>query len=440
VFQRAVRQFVKKHAYAAADWSDLVAALERASGRDLKRWAQAWVKRRGMPEVRLSWDTDRAGRPKNAALEQHDVLGEGRAWPMKLRVFALPETGLPLSFDALVRGKRTRVPAMDGMPEIEFAFANFGDYGYGRFMLDEASREAVLGRPEIVQGDLLRSLVFDSLWESVRDAELGPLAYLDLVVRVAPAERDPVTLASLLGRAQVAFLHYSSDAQRDAAAPRFEELLADGMLHADTRSRRITFLRTFTASAWSEAARARLRALLASTLEIPGVRLSSRDRFRIVARLLALGDPDSGLLLAMQSATDSSDDGRRYAFAAAAAERSAEAKRAYFERFFGDPGLAESWIDAALGPFNSVEHAELTQPFLDLALAALPELKRTRKIFFVNNWLAAFVGGQLDAAALEQIESFAREPGLDPDLKLQLIEAMDGLARTVKIRARFARN
>src|SRR5438309_4402300 len=104
-FRRAVRRFVKKHAYAAADWSDLVAALEGASGRDLKRWAQAWVKRRGMPEVRLSWDIDREGRPKNVAVEQRDVLGEGRAWPMKLRVFALPE--------------------------IEFAFANFGDYGYG---------------------------------------------------------------------------------------------------------------------------------------------------------------------------------------------------------------------------------------------------------------------------------------------------------------------
>src|SRR6266702_4680177 len=245
-FRRAVRRFVKKHAYAAADWSDLVAALEGASGRDLKRWAQAWVKRR-----------------------------------------ALPESGLPVSSDALLRGKRTRVPAMDGMPEIEFAFANFGDYGYGRFMLDEASREAVLARPEIVQGDLLRSLVFDSLWESVRDAELGPLAYLDLVERVAPAERDPVTLASLLGRAQVAFLHYSSDTQRDAAAPRFERLLADGMLRADARGRRITFLRTFAASAWSEAARAQLRSLLANALEIPGVKLSSRDRFRIVARLLA---------------------------------------------------------------------------------------------------------------------------------------------------------
>jgi aminopeptidase N len=439
VFRRAVRQFVKSHAYAAADWNDLVAALEHASGRTLKRWAEAWVKRRGMPEVRLAWDTDREGRPRNAVLEQHNVLNEGGTWPMKLKVFALSESGLPRSADVLLRGESARVRAIDGMPEIEFAFANSGDYGYGRFLLDPASREAVLTRPEIVQGDLLRALVFGSLWESVRDAELSPLAYLDFVVRVAPVERDPVTLAALLQRAQVAFLHYVSDSQRDALAPRFEQLLAEGMLHADTPGRRITFLRTFTASAWSESGRSQLKSLLANALEIPGVKLSSRDRFRAVTRLLALDDPDAKELLSAQIAADSGDDGRRYAFAAAAAERSAEAKRVYFERFFNEQGLPESWIEAALGPFNAVEHAELTQPFLDLALAALPEFKRTRKIFFVNNWLAAFIGGQLDVAALEQVESFARQPELEPDLKLQLLEAMDGLARTVKIRARFAR-
>src|SRR6266849_6194932 len=264
VFRRAVRQFLKGHAYAAADWSDLVAALERASGRKLKRWAEAWVKRRGMPEVRLAWDTDRDGRPKNTVLEQHNVLNEGGTWPMKLRVFALSESGLPRLADALLRGESASVRAIDGMPEIDFAFANFGDYGYGRFLLDPASREAVLARPEIVQGDLLRALVFGSLWESVRDAELAPLAYLDLVVRVAPVERDPVTLAGLLQRAQVAFLHYASDPQRDTAAESFEQLLSEGMLHADTPGRRITFLRTFTASAWSESARSRLKSLLAN--------------------------------------------------------------------------------------------------------------------------------------------------------------------------------
>ncbi|HMH19339.1 MAG TPA: M1 family aminopeptidase [Burkholderiales bacterium] len=439
VFQRAVRQFVKKHAYGVADWNDLVIALERASRRDLKAWAQVWVKRRGMPEVRLSWDTDRNGRPKNVLLEQRDALNEGGIWPMKVTVFALPETGPPRSAEVLLSGERTSISEIEGMPEIEFAFANFGDYGYGRFPLDPASREAVLARPEIVQGDLLRSLIFDSIWESVRDGELAPLAYIDLVMRVAPVERDPVTLAGLLQRAQIAFLHYASDEQRDALAPRFEQFLAEGMLHADTPGRRITFLRTFMASAWSDSGRSQLKSLLANTLEIPGVKLSSRDRFRILARLLALDDPEAKKLLTDQTAADRGDDGRRYAFAAAAAERSAEAKRAYFERFLSDPRLAEGWVEAALFTFNSVEHAELTQPYLDLALAALPELKRSRKVFFVNNWLAAFVDGQVDAAALEQVDSFTRQPGLDPDLKLQLLEAMDGLARTVKIRARFAR-
>jgi aminopeptidase N len=438
VFRTAIRRLVKTHAYGSAQWSDLVRALERASRRKLGDWAEAWVKSRGMPEVQLSWDTDREGRPRNMVLEQHDVLGEGHVWPMKLTVFALPEEGPPRSVEVELRGKRTPVPQIDGMPEIDLAFANFGDYGYGRFLLDSASRDAVLERPEIVEGTLLRSLVFGSLWESVRDAEIAPLAYLDFVIRVAPIEPDPVTLASLLQRAQVAFLIYASDSQRDAAAPRFEQFLSENMLQADTQSRRITFLRTFMASAWSEGGRAQLKALLANTLEVPGVKLSSRDRFRAIARLLALDDPDAKKLLSAQTAADSGTDGRRYAFAAGAAERSTEAKRAYFDRFFSEAGLAESWIDAALGPFNAVEHADLTQPFLDLALAALPELKKTRKIFFVNDWLAAFVGGQIDVQALEQVGTFAREPSLDPDLRLQLLEAMDGLARTVKIRARFA--
>ncbi|HVQ61036.1 MAG TPA: M1 family aminopeptidase [Burkholderiales bacterium] len=438
-FRTAIRQLLKNHAYGSAEWSDVVRALERASRRKLKDWAEAWVKTRGMPEIRLSWDTDREGQPRDAIIEQHDILGEGHTWPMKVTVFALPEKGLPRSVQVELRGKRTPVPQLEGMPEIDLAFANFGDYGYGRFLLDPDSRDAVLERPEIVQGTLLRSLVFGSLWESVRDTELAPLAYLDFVVRVAPIERDPVTLANLLQRAQVVFLVYTSDSQRDDAAPRFEQFLAEGMLHADTPGRRITFLRAFMASAWSETGRAQLKALLAATLDIPGVKLSSRDRFRAIARLLALDDPEAKKLLAAQVAADSGTDGRRYAFAAGAADRSAEAKRAYFERFFKDEGLAESWIEAALAPFNTIEHADLTQPFLDLALAALPGLKKKRKIFFVNDWLAAFVGGQLDAQALDQVGSFARQPDLDPDLRLQLLEAMDGLARTVKIRARFAR-
>lgn len=439
VFRRAVRAFLKQHAFGSADWSDLVAALGQASNRDLRGWADAWVTRRGMPELRLVWTADARG--ADAFLEQRDSLGEGRTWPMKLRVLAVYGDGSLHQRDMTLRGVRTRLPALGAAPgatPVEFAFANAGDYGYGRFLLDERSRATVLARPQIVEDPLLRALVFDALWESVRDAELAPLEYLDFVMRVAPVERDPVTLATLLARAQVAVSSYASQTQRDATSPALEQVLAEGMLHAATTGRRIAFFRSFVAVAWSLPARARLKALLSGTLQIPEVALSSRDRFRIAARLLALADPEAPALLAGQSTADPGGDGRRYAFAAGAAERSAGAKRAYFERFLGDPALAEDWVDAALFPFNAVEHAALTAPLLEPALAALPALARTRKIFFASVWIAAFVDGQVDAQALSRVERAAQDPGLDPELRLKLLEAIDGLARTVKIRARFA--
>jgi aminopeptidase N len=437
-FRRAVRGFVSRHAYAAADWSDLVHALEQASRSDLQAWAAAWVKRRGMPRVRVSWQTGPGGRLRAAALSQADVLNEGGVWPMRLRLVTLKFGEAPRSFEVPLRGRRVLLPAMDGMPVPDLVFANGGDYGYGQFLLDDASRAALLARPDGVRDPLLRSLVFDALWESVREAELAPLAYIDFVLQVAANEADPVTLSLLLARAGAAFRYYLSDAQRDAVAPALERMLADNMRAAETPGRRISFLRSLMDCAWSPGARATLKALLARTLEIPGVPLSSRDRFRIIARLLTIGDGDADALLAAQAAADPSDDGRRYAFAAAAARADADLKSRYFERALRDATLPEGWIEAALAPLNAVEQAGLTLPLVAPALAALPELKRSRKIFFVNDWLAAFLGGQADPRALEAAQRFLGRPGLDPDLRLKVLEAMDPLERTVRIRARFA--
>src|SRR5262249_57743250 len=98
----------------------------------------------------------------------------------------------------------------------------------------------------------------------------------DFVVRVAPGETDPVTLAALLARASAAFRHYLSDAQRDAAAPALEAALLDNMRGADSPGRRISFLRTFMDCAWSRAAHATPKDLLPKRLEVAGAPLSSR--------------------------------------------------------------------------------------------------------------------------------------------------------------------
>jgi aminopeptidase N len=157
----------------------------------------------------------------------------------------------------------------------------------------------------------------------------------------------------------------------------------------------------------------------------------------MVQRLLARDDPEAAPRLAAQAAADRSDDGRRYAYGAGAAAADAAVKRALLRAFRDDAALPESWIEEALAPFNAPEQAALTRPLLGEALELLPQLKAKHKIFFVNNWLAAFVGGQTEPQALAVIEALLASRRLEPELRLKLLEAADGLERAVRIRARF---
>ncbi len=153
---------------------------------------------------------------------------------------------------------------------------------------------------------------------------------------------------------------------------------------------------------------------------------------------MARDDRAAFALLKKQATADKTDDGRRYAFAAGAARASAEVKQKYFHSYLNDAKLAESWIEATFVPFNSIQQAELTLPHLEPALRALPTLKRTRKIFFVNGWLAAFIGGQCNESALGVVQNFLeREGSLDRDLRLKVLEAADSLERCVRIRQKF---
>ena len=436
-FRRAVQAFVQSHAYGAADWNDLVRALEGASGRKLDKWADAWVKRRGMPVVRTAWRADGDGRVARFTIAQVPVLGGDAIWPMRTELLVAGD-GAPRTLPVALEGRSAIVRELAGAPAPRYVFANHGDYAYGRFMLDDASRTAVMADIGAIADPFLRALLLDALWEEVRDARLAPLAYIDLALAQAPRETDALTVASLLGRTQTALRWYLSDAQRETTAPRVEAAFERGMTTAADKGLRVTWFRAYVGAATTADARATLKALLAGTREVPDVGLSSRERFRIVERLLALGDPDADALLAAQSQVDPGDDGRRYAYAVAAARPDAATKAKYFAAWFGDRELPESWIEESVAPFNTIEQAALTAPYLERALARLPQLKRERKIFFVNHWLAAFLGGQADAASVSATKRFLRQATLDPDLRRKVLEALDELERTARIRATFA--
>jgi aminopeptidase N len=431
VFRRAMRDFLRRHAYGAADWTDLVRAFERVEKRDLRAWAAAWVERRGLPAITLRDGAD------GVQLVQEDVLGEGGVWPQKLVVAAAAADGSVVTTEVQLERAAAAVAGPAGAHVVRWRYPNAGDFGYGRFLLDAASRDTLLAEPRALPDGLLRAQLVEALWESVRDAELAPSAFIDFALTLAGDEGDDVILAGLLARIEAAFRRFLSDAQRDRLAPGLERALLGAVMAEGPESRRLLLLRRFVALAWSDAALADLKRLLDGSLAAPGIALGERDRFRVIARLLLRGDADGPRLLAEAAATQRGDNARRYAFAASAALADAAAKRAMFRRFTGDARLPESWIEEALAPFNAPEHAAFTAPLVGAALAQLPALKRKRKIFFVEHWLGAFLAGQSGEPALAAVRRLL-SGRLEPDLRLKVLEAADGLERAIRIRRRFA--
>ena len=432
-FQRARRDLRDRHAYASATWVDLVQAFERASGRDLTQWAQRWVHRPGLPRVRIEARLDDAGTIAALRLMQRDAV-----WPMRVQLLLDYPDGARDVLAVTMEAAVTEVPPAIGRPAPRLIFANHQDWGYGLFELDADTRDRLLDVLPGVDDAFLRALLWDALWQAVRDAELAPARWLELALRQLPAERDEVTVSGLLAHLETALRWYLNEAQRRALQPRVEALLRERVVGSSTLGLRIAYFRAYVAVAWTPAGREELVRLLSGELAVPELELRASDRFRIVRTLLATGAARAEALLAAQSDADRSDDSRRFAFAAAAARGDAATKRRYFDAFLNDPALPERWIEEALQPFNAVEQDDATGPYLTAALEALPALKRTRRIFFVNNWLAAFIGGQRTAPAQAQVQAFLHRTDLDADLRLKVLEALDGLERTVRVRQRYA--
>ena len=102
------------------------------------------------------------------------------------------------------------------------------------------------------------------------------------------------------------------------------------------------------------------------------------------------------------------------------------------------PSSDTSPSTCTLGAFNYWNQSTLTQPFLKPALDALPQIKQQRKIFFLTGWLDAFIGGQQSPESDATVHRYLADAALDRDLRLKILEAVDELDRTVKIRATFA--
>jgi aminopeptidase N len=435
-FRQGLQLYLKEHSYANAEWNDLVHAFERVSGKPLDHWAEMWIRHRGMPQVDVSWSCA-GNRLSQLSLSQHDVLGSADVWPMAMQV-GLNSTNRDRTLIRVdLSGKSVEVPGVKGAECPSFIFANDEDYAYGRFLLDRRSREGAISQLGVIRNPLERTLLWGSLWDSVRNAEFAPSDYLALTLRLLPAEGDETLARSLLAHSATALHRYVSSRARDDDVPRFETLAEDRMLHAAALDLRIVWFRALGAIAETAQGLARLKEILNGRIAVPGVELRPLDRWNLVTALLAHNDPEGKAIFAAEKQRDATGDGQKYAYVAEAARPDAAIKQRYFKDFLQNASRPEDWVEQSLYAFNYWNEAALTARYLKGALEAIPQIKGERKIFFLEDWLNAFIDGQQSPAAQAEVYAYIKSAQIDPDLRLKILQVVDELDRTVAIRRKF---
>ncbi len=451
-FQAGVRRFLGRHAYANATWRDLLGAVGDAAQRPLDGFGREFMLRAGMPAVeqRVEVRDGRivrlalAQRPANvilspfAARRVNSAKDDIGTWTERTEVLLAyrdrPSVRLPVE----LRGPVTDVPAAAGRPAPDFVFANASDYGYFLLLLDSASVRALEGGAlDRVDDGFLRAMLWGSLWDQVRAYRMDPERFVRLALRELPRESDEQIVPVVLARLARAVDAYLPPDARARVQGDVERVLREG----STDTVRVYGIRKAYADAFidlavSPAGVARLDSLLSAD-SLAGEPLRDPTRWDVVTRLLELDAPTARARLAEQTKRDTTPDGRRLAFIAGAGPPQAEIKQTYFTRYFADAGLNEEWAAGSLGPFNTLKQEGLTFPYLRPALDSLPFLQAHRRIFFLETWLAAFLRGQTGDSALAVVRRYlADHPGLPQDLRRKVLQHMDELERTVRIRER----
>ena len=423
-FFAGVRAYFERHAFSNTTFADLLAELERASGRDLQEWSRLWLQTSGLStlrpvvedQVRVAQESD-VLRPHRIGVGLYDRVADALALRTRL--------------DVEVTGAATEI-GLEGEDRPDLLLLNDGDLTFAKVRFDDRSLATVLTDLRLLADPLARALCWASLWDSCRDAELPAAAFVDAVLAGVGGESDPAVVETLLAQARTAASLFSTDGP--LLRGRLAESSWSAALAAPASSDlQLSHVRAFASAAGPEQA-ARLEALLDGSQVPGGLAVDTELRWALVESLAALGRLDEPAIDA-ELARDDTAAGRLHALAARAARPVGDAKTAAWDALMGADTLSNHESRAVSAGFWRVGQDDLLAGYVARYVEELPAVWADR-----TPQVAGTLAQQLFPSPLVQQEVLdATASLLDPQhpagLRRYVAEQRDDLARALRARS-----
>jgi aminopeptidase N len=321
-FQQGIHNYLSGNAYKNAILDDFIDSLAKASGKDLTLWQQKWLYQAGVNTIEANYQCDAGKISSFNLLQTADATQPTlREQIVQIALFKAKKPGFTLTkkVSVIYQGKKTQVNELVGETCPDLVYPNYQDWAFVKVNLDDRSFKTTQSYLAQIQDPLLRSMLWQSLWDSVRDGNLPLNEYLQVALANAPLEQDYTTLGQILGQISSAkvYLNKGLGSQnsyvRDIAQQLEEITWQSTLYNTDNKNRQRSWFNSYVNFAHTESALDNLYRLLMGQHSLEGLSVSQDIRWDIIAQLSRYNHPKAAELITQELKTDSSDTGEKSA-------------------------------------------------------------------------------------------------------------------------------
>jgi aminopeptidase N len=445
VFRKGVHNYLTKYSYQNARLDDFIGSLGQAAGRDLSGWTREWLYQPGVNTIAARFSCS-GGKVKGFALQQS---APGKALPtlreQRVQVATFKREGGKLvalqTVPVTYSGVTTRVPALAGSACPDLVYPNYQDWGFVKVQLDQRSFETARASLANVDDPLLRTMLWQSLWDGVRDGKLPLNEFLKTVLVNAPQEKDYTLLGDILGKVAASKEYLDLMGLRSAWATQTRAALKAMAWNAtlanqgnDNFQRR--WFNTYLDLASTPAALDRLAGILAGTVAVDGLRIDQDLRWAIIGRLNRYNHLGAAALVEQEAQRDKSDSGQAAALAATVVRPDPQLKAAWLGTIEDlKTELPFSKIRTAMNSLYPAEQTALAEQTAARRLARLPAVDKAAGPVYMRSYARSLIPTSCTPASVTRLtQAAARMKDLSAGTRRALLDAQQEDQRCVAIK------
>jgi aminopeptidase N len=444
VFRKGVHNYLVKYQYKNARLEDFIGSLGQAAGRDMKGWTQQWLYQPGVNTISANY-TCSAGKIGSFTLQQTAPQEFPTLREQRVQVATFRRDGEQLKLDRKVpvtyKGATTAVPGMVGAACPDLVYPNYEDWGFVKVQLDPRSFDSARAQLKGVDDPLLRAMLWQSLWDGVRDGKLPLNDFIATAITNAPGEKDYTLLGDVLGKVVLSKNYLDRmhlDGPYTAQATRqLEQMTWNGAVAAkgdDNFQRR--WFGTYLGVAGSREGLDRLAGLLDGKTTIDGLAINQDLRWAIIGRLNRYGYPGAAALVEAEQARDKSDTGAAAAIAATVSRPDPAVKSEWLGTIQDlQTKLPFSRVRTAMSSLYPAEQGALAEQSAAQRLARLPELDKTAGNVYMRAYGPTLIPAGCTPASVARLQAAATDmTALSAGTRRALLDTLQEDQRCVVIK------